>query len=104
MVNCLRQPGQLRHDEKTYASNFKAPYQTFGTMTNPATKTIPIGLPADAHAVMVFAEPLRQFYRDGTTSYRLPGFSTLTASSGRKNLRPFTGIGKNLSSHDTDGN
>ena len=48
MGNCLRQPGQLRHDEKTYASEFKATYQTFGTVTTPAAETKSIGLPANA--------------------------------------------------------
>ena len=42
-------------------------------MTNPATVTMSIGLPADALAVMVFASPSGQFYRDMTTPYRLPG-------------------------------
>jgi hypothetical protein len=60
-------------------------------MTIPATETKSIGLPADALAVMVFAVSLRQFYRDGTTSAHLPGFSTLTTSSGRENPRPVTG-------------
>ena len=51
-------------------------------MTNPATVTKSIGLPADALAVMVFApdsyrEPPRQFYRDGSTRSRLPGLSHL---------------------------
>jgi hypothetical protein len=62
---------------KVYASKIKATYQTFSTVTTPAAETKLIGLPADAQAVMVFASPLRQFYRDGTTSYRLPGFSHL---------------------------
>ena len=48
-----------------------------GTWTNPAAETKSIGLPADAHAVMVFATPPRQFYRDGTTRNRLPGLHYL---------------------------
>ena len=35
-----------------------------GTRTVPAAKTESIGLPADAHAVMVFAVLPRLFYRD----------------------------------------
>ena len=91
MVNCLRtsadivgsirrsrQPGQLRHDEKTYASEIKATYQTFGTVTIPAADTTPMCLPADASAswrIMVFAildnfivmgQPL-PVYRDSLT-------------------------------------
>ena len=48
MGNCLRQPGQLRHDEEHNANNFSNAYQIFGTMTTPATETKSIGLPADA--------------------------------------------------------
>jgi hypothetical protein len=60
---------------KVYGSKFKPTYQTFGTVTTPAAETKSIGLPANAHAVMVFASPLRQFYPDVTTRVRLPGFS-----------------------------
>jgi hypothetical protein len=35
-----------------------------GTETNPAAETQSIGLPAYAQLAQVFAEPLRQFYRD----------------------------------------
>jgi len=35
-------------DERAYASEFKATYQTFGTVTTPAAETKSIGLPADA--------------------------------------------------------
>ena len=42
-------------------------------MTNPATETKSIGLPADAQAVKFFAAPLRKLYLDVTTLYRLPG-------------------------------
>jgi len=52
---------------KAYESEFKATYSTFGTMTNPATVTMSIGLPADAPTVMVFASPSGQFYLDVTT-------------------------------------
>jgi len=37
---------------------FKATYHTFGTVTNPATVTKSIGLPADAQAVKFFAAQL----------------------------------------------
>ena len=71
-------------------ANFIATYQIFCTMTNPAAETKSIGLPADARAVMVFAMPLRQLYRDETTPLHLPGFITLTTSSGRETSRPST--------------
>jgi len=60
-------------------------------MIIPAAETKSIGLPADAHAVMVFAMSLRQLYHDEITPTHLPGFSTLTASSGRENSCPSTG-------------
>jgi hypothetical protein len=46
-------------------------------MTNPAAKTKSIGLPADALAVMVFAKPSGEFYRDRTTRGRLSGVTHL---------------------------
>jgi hypothetical protein len=55
-------------------------------MTTPATVTTSIGLPADAHAVMVFASPPRQFYRDGTTRVRLPGLRHLDNFAGTRKL------------------
>ena len=42
-------------------------------MTIPATKTKSIGLPANAHAPMVFATPLRQFNHNETTPAHLDG-------------------------------
>jgi hypothetical protein len=64
-----------------------------------------IGLPADALAVMVFASPSGQFYRDGTTRGRLSGFShldnfILTGKLASVN-RDFA---KTTPSADTDGN
>ena len=40
---------------------------------------------------MVFASPLRQFYRDRTTRSRLPGFSHLENFTVKRNLHPSTG-------------
>ena len=49
MGNCLQQPGQLRNQlHKSMRSNLIHTYQTFGTVTNPATETKSIGLLADA--------------------------------------------------------
>jgi len=61
-------------------------------MTTPAAVTKSIWLLAFAHAVMVFASPPRQFYRDGTTRGRLPGFSHLDNFIVTRNLHPSTGI------------
>ena len=46
---------------KVYGSMFKVTYQTFGTMTTPATVTRSIGLPADALAVKFFAATFNKF-------------------------------------------
>ena len=40
------------------------------------------GLPADAQAVKFFAAPLRKFYLDKTTTYRLPGQAKNSPASG----------------------
>ena len=52
----------------------------------PAAETKSIGLPADAHAVMVFASPPRQFYHDGTTRVRLTGLRHLDNFAGTRKL------------------
>src|SRR5450759_5691995 len=66
------------------------------TRTVPAAETKSIGLPADAHAVMVFApdsyrEPSGQFYHDVTTSYHLPGLSHLDNFIVTRKSCPLTG-------------
>jgi len=74
-------------------------------VTNPAAETKSIGLPANAHAVMVFASPPRQFYRDGTTSHRLPGLSRLDNFIWtRKPASVNRDFAKTTPSADTDGN
>ena len=74
-------------------------------MTNPAAETKSIGLPADALAVMVFATPPRQFYRDGTTRGRLPGLSHLDNFAGTRQLASvYRDFAKTTPSADTDGN
>jgi hypothetical protein len=44
--------------------NFSRLIKSSGTETHPAAKTQSIGLPAYAQLAQVFAEPLRQLYRD----------------------------------------
>ncbi len=74
-------------------------------MTNPAAETKSMGLPADAQAVMVFASPLGQFYRDGTTSFRQPGFSHLDNFILTRKLASINrDFAKTTPSADTDGN
>jgi hypothetical protein len=46
---------------KFSASKFQTIYQTFGTMTTPATETRSMGLPSDARAVKFFAASLSKF-------------------------------------------
>ncbi len=58
-----------------YESKLEPTYQTFGTVTTPATVTKSIGLSVYAPVVMVFASPSGPFYHDVTTSYHLPGLS-----------------------------
>jgi hypothetical protein len=75
------------------------------TQTDPAAKTKSIGLQADARAVMVFASLPRQFYRDGITSRRLPGFSHLdNFALTRKLASVYLDFAKTTPSADTDGN
>jgi hypothetical protein len=74
-------------------------------VTTPAAETKSIGLPADALAVMVFASPPRQFYRDGTTSHRLPGFGRQDSSIWTRKLAAvYPDFAKTTPSADTDGN
>jgi hypothetical protein len=55
--------------------------------------------------VMVFAEPLRQFYHDGTTSYRLSGLSHLdNFIMTRKLSSIYRDFAKTHANPDTDGN
>jgi len=64
-----------------------------------------MGLPADALAVMVFASPPRQFYRDGTTCIRLPGFSRQDSFIWTGKLASvYRDFAKTTPSADTDGN
>ena len=76
LINWLRQPGLLLNQpQKSMRVNINPLIKFCCTRTDPAAETKSIGLPAGALAVMVFASPLRQFYRDVTTRGRLPGFS-----------------------------
>jgi hypothetical protein len=47
-VIAFSSPDSLVISPKVYAINFNPAYQTFGTMTNPATETTSIGLLANA--------------------------------------------------------
>jgi len=60
-------------------------------MTNPATVTKSIGLPADALVVMVFAESSGEFYHDVTNPAHLSGLSHLDHFIVTRNLSPSIG-------------
>ena len=60
-------------------------------MTNPAAVTMSIGLLSNAQLSAFFVSPLRQFYRDGTTSRRLSGLSHLDNFIVRRKSCPLTG-------------
>jgi hypothetical protein len=65
LINCLRQPGQPHYQHpKSMVLNESQLIKSSGTRTDPAAETESIGLPAYAQLSQVFAEPLRQFYRD----------------------------------------
>src|SRR5450759_3398026 len=88
MGNCLRQPGQLRNQRYTLSEkrshnllNFI--YRDYSYCRDKVNRAA--GLRS---AVMVFASPLRQFYREGTTSHRLPGFSHLDKFAWTRKLLP----------------
>jgi len=62
LINCLRQPRQLRNQpQKSMRVNINPLIKSCGTRTDPATEIKLIGLPADARVVMVFAHPLDNF-------------------------------------------
>ena len=71
---------------KVYVRKINLTYQIYGTVTNPATETMSMGLPADARAVKFFLQP------------HFPNLSW------RDNFVPSTGTCKKLASPDTDGN
>src|SRR5450759_2001806 len=91
MGNCLRQPGQL--DNQPLKSMIETPihllnfvYRDYSCCRDKVNRAA--GLRS---AVMAFASLLRQFYRDGTTRGRLPGFSHLDNFTVTRNLHPSTG-------------
>jgi len=97
LINWLRQPGLIRYQpQKSMRVNFQQLIKSCGTRTVPAAKTKSIGLPADAHGVMVFAISSWQLYRDQTTFVHLSGLGTiLTVTSWPMTFQPSTGTCKN---------
>ena len=65
-------------------------------MTNPATETKSIGLPANAPAVMVFAEPSGEFYLDMTDPFSLSGHTHLDSFVVKRKSCPLTGTVQKL--------
>ena len=116
LINCLRQPRQLRYQlPKSMVLNLPQLIKFSGIKTHPAAETQSIGLPAYAQLAQVFAEPLRQLYRDPKLCavnrdlsiyrdypilqlYRDPKLTAVnrdypisTVLSGRRNFQPSTG-------------
>jgi len=72
ILGCLLQPGLLLDQPlKSMRVNSSQLINSCGTRTDPAAGTKSIGLAADAHGVMVFANPSRLFHR-------APGLTILT--------------------------
>jgi hypothetical protein len=98
LINCLRQPGQPHYQHPTsMVLNNSSLIESCVTRTDPAAETESIGLPADAQLSLVFAEPLRQLYRDPrlTAVNRdlsiYQDSSIWTALYGRRNFQPSAG-------------
>jgi len=59
LINCLRQPGQPHYQlPKSMVLNSSQLIKSCGTRTDPAAKTMSIGLQANARVVMVFTRHL----------------------------------------------
>ena len=71
-------------------------------MTHPATETKSIRAAGRPSAVMVFAEPPRQFYRDPRLTAVNRDSSIRTALPGLKSSQPSTGTDKKLVNPDPD--
>ena len=106
MGNCLWQPGQLSNQlHKSMRVNLIPLIKFCCTVTNPATETKSIGLPADALLSWFLHRHLRQFYRDVTNSYHLSGLSHLdNFIVTRKLASIYRDFAKTHANPDTDGN
>jgi hypothetical protein len=91
LINCLRQPRLIRNHPKGNNRNFHPLIKFFCTVTNPATVTKSMGLPALAPVVMVFAEPSGEFYRDMTNPFSLSGHTHLDRFIVTRKSCPSTG-------------
>ena len=77
MGNCLRQPGQLLNRQGELCEQLHHHLSNFVYRDNSCCQDKVNRAAGLRSAVMVFASPLRQFYRDVTTRGLLPGFSHL---------------------------
>ena len=92
LINCLPQPGLLRHQPpKSMRLNFYPLIKSCGTLTVSSPGTKSIGLRADAQVVIVFASPSGQFYNNVTNLVHLSGPRHLDNFSFTRNFRPSTG-------------
>jgi hypothetical protein len=82
LINCLRQPGQLRYQlPKSMVLNSYQLIKSSGTETHPAAETQSNGLPAYAQLAQVFAESLRKFCLDQKAFVHQLGFVHLPGLS-----------------------
>jgi len=105
MGNCLRQPGQFRNQlQKSLRENLNPLinllYRDYSCYRDKVNRAV-----GRRSVVMVFAVPLRQFYRDGTTPAHLSGLSHLdNFIMTRKLSSIYQDFAKTHANPDTDGN
>src|SRR5450759_5322406 len=105
MGNCLQQPGQLRNQLYKSMNSTSIHLLNFLYRDNSCCRDKVNRAAGLRSAVMVFASPLRQFYRDGTTPHRLPGFSHLDNFIWTSKLASvYQDFAKTMSAANTDGN
>jgi hypothetical protein len=105
MGNCLRQPGQLLNRLVKLCEQLHHHLSNFVYRDNSCCRDKVNRAAGRRSAVMIFAAPLRQFYRDMTTRSRLPGFSHLeNFTVKRKFSYVYQDCAKTMSAADTDGN
>ena len=105
MGNCLQQPGQLRNQpQKSMRVNLmpliKLWYHDHSCYRDKVNRAA-----GRRAVVMVFAAPLRQFYRDGTNPAHLSGLSRQDSSIWTRKLSSiYRDFAKTHANPDTDGN
>ena len=105
MGNCLQQPGQLRYRFQCLCVQIhfhllNSWYRDYSCCRDKVNRAA-----GRRTVVMVFAEPLRQFYRDGTTPAHLSGLSHQDSFIWTRKLASiYLDFAKTHANPDTDGN